>query len=192
LAPQLSVQGQYFYSQGAAGNTPSSNGVGAPGSTEHGVSVLGLLNVPIYQGGADHAAIRQAKELHDQEQQNFEVANRQVQDAATSAWEQFRSARATIDSNRATEAADEIALKGVSKEQQVGGRTILDVLNAQQELLNAQVAVVSAERDTIVAAYQVLSASGALTAKALGLKVKLYDPVEHYDDNASRWIGFGD
>ena len=186
LLPQLSVQGQYFYQHGALTNT-----VGALASTEHGVAVVGLLNVPIYQGGADHAAIRQSQELHDQARENVNVANRAAEQGATSAWQAFVSAQATIRSSQATEQADEIAFRGVTKEQQVGGRTILDVLNAQQELLNAQVAVVSAQRDTVVAAYRVLAASGGLTAKALGLKVKLYDPLDHYDDDESRWIGFG-
>ena len=186
LLPQLSVQGQYFYSHGNL-----TNSIGQAGTTDHGLALLGLLNVPIYQGGADHAAVRQSQELHDQARQVVDVANRQAEQVATSAWQVFQSAQATIKSTQATEQADEIAFRGVSKEQQVGGRTILDVLNAQQELLNAQVAVVSAQRDTVVAAYQVLAASGGLTAKALGLKVKLYDPVEHYDDDESRWIGFG-
>jgi outer membrane protein len=187
LLPELSLQGQYFYSHGNL-----TNNVGGPQATDHGVAVLGLLNVPIYQGGADHAAVRQAHELHDQARQNVDFANRQVEDTATSSWESFQSALGTIKSNEATEQADEIAFEGVSKEQQVGGRTILDVLNAQQELLNAQVAVVTAKRNTVVAAYQVLAAEGGLTAKSLGLKVKFYDPEEHYDDDASRWIGFGD
>ena len=193
LAPTFSVQGQYFYSQGSLTNSfgPTS-GVGSAGTAEHGVAVLGLLNVPIYQGGADQAQVREAKELHNQTTQNVEVADREVVDAATSAWEAFEAARATIDSNVATEKADEIAYQGVSKEQQVGGRTILDVLNAEQELLNAQVAVVTSKRNTVVAAYAVLAASGTLTAKDLALKVKLYDPIEHYDDDAARWIGFGD
>ena len=192
LAPSLSVQGQYFYSQGSITNSIGGPGVGATGSVEHGVAVLGLLNVPIYQGGADQAAVREAKELHGATTQNVEVADRQVVDAATSTWQAFEAARATIDSNVATEHADEIAYQGVSKEQQVGGRTILDVLNAAQELLNAQVAVVTSKRNTVVAAYAVLAAAGSLTAKDLGLKVKDYDPIEHYDDDAARWIGFGD
>ena len=192
LAPSLAVQGQYFYSQGSITNTIGASGVGAAGSTEHGVAVLGLLNVPIYQGGADQAAVREAKELHGATTQNIEVADRAVVDAATSTWQAFEAARATIDSNVATQHADEIAYQGVSKEQQVGGRTILDVLNAAQELLNAQVAVVTSKRNTVVAAYAVLAAAGTLTAKDLGLKVKLYDPIEHYDDDAARWIGFGD
>ena len=87
--------------------------------------------------------------------------------------------------------ADEIAFEGVSKEQRVGGRTVLDVLNAEQELLNAQVSLVTSQRDAIVAAYQVLAAGGVLTAKSLGLKVKLYDPLDHYNDDAAAWIGFG-
>ncbi len=148
--------------------------------------------MPIYQGGADEAAVRQSKELHSQATENVEVANRQAIDSATSAWQAFQAAQATIQSNEATEKADEIAFEGVSKEQQVGGRTILDVLNAEQELLNAQVAVVTAQRNTVVAAYQVLTATGALTARALGLKVALYDPQDHYDSDANRWIGFGD
>ena len=82
-------------------------------------------------------------------------------------------------------------LEGVSKEQQVGGRTVLDVLNAEQELLNAQVALVSSQRNAVVAAYQVLASDGALTAKALGLKVKLYDPLAHYNDDAAAWVGLG-
>lgn len=195
LLPSLSVQGQYFYSQGSltSGFGPGgSSGIGSAGAADHGTAVLGLLDVPIYQGGADQAQVRAAKELHNQTTQLVEAADREVIAAATSAWEVFQSAQATIASNQATEKADEIAFQGVSKEQQVGGRTILDVLNAEQELLNAQVAVVSAKRDTVVAAYEVLAATGALTAKDLGLKVKLYDPIEHYDSDSSRWIGFGD
>lgn len=188
LAPTLSVQGQYFYSQGNF----TSGSVGAPGGADHGVALLGLLNIPIYQGGADHAEIRQEVELDEQAKENVNAEVRQAEQAATSAWELFQSAQGTIASAKATEDADAIAFQGVSREQQVGGRTILDVLNAQQELLNAQVAVVSAQHDTVVAAYQVLSAAGTLTAKDLGLKVKLYDPTEHYDDDESRWIGFGD
>ncbi|MEI9932408.1 MAG: hypothetical protein WDM89_18180 [Rhizomicrobium sp.] len=68
---------------------------------------------------------------------------------------------------------------------------MLDVLNAEQELLNAQVALVSSQRNAVVAAYQVLASGGGLTAKSLGLRVKLYDPLEHYNEDASAWIGFG-
>ncbi|MGA7714067.1 MAG: TolC family outer membrane protein [Rhizomicrobium sp.] len=186
LLPQLSVQGGYSYSQQSY-----SSSLGA-GSVVHGLGAIAQLNVPIYQGGAEESAIRQAKQLHAQAEMNVTATDRQVRDAVSSAWNQFQAAQASITSNRATEEADAIAFKGVSKEQQVGGRTILDVLNAQQELLNAQVAVVTSRRNALVGAFQVLAAEGALTAKSLGLKVKLYDPLEYYDSNAASWVGFGD
>jgi len=186
MTPNFSVQGQYFYSHGSL-----TQSIGVAGSTDHGVAILGLVNVPIYQGGAEYATVRQQEELREQASKNVDVARRQAEQSATSAWQLFQSAQSTIASNQATMTADESAFQGVSREQQVGGRTILDVLNAQQELLNAQVAVVTSKRDRLVAAFQVLAATGGLTATDLRLKVKLYDPVEHYEDDESRWIGFG-
>jgi outer membrane protein len=154
--------------------------------------LTGQLNIPIYQAGVEEATVRQAKELHSQAQLNVQVSDREVREAVASAWAQFQSAEASITSNEAAERANEIAFEGVTKEQQVGGRTILDVLNAEQELLNASVALVSAKRNAEVTAFGVLAANGSLTARNLGLKVKLYDPIEHYDDDAARWIGLGD
>ena len=186
LLPEVSVQGGYAYSQQSY-----SSSIGA-GSVVHGLGVMANINVPIYQGGAEEASIRQAKELHTQAQLNVNATDLQVRNAVSSAWNGFQAAQASIASNQATQKADEIAFMGVRKEQQVGGRTILDVLNAQQELLNAQVAVVTSQRDATVAAFQVLAAAGTLTAKSLALKVKLYDPLAHYESDAARWIGFGD
>jgi len=186
LAPTVSVQGGYAYSQQSYSST-----IGA-GSVVHGLGVMAQVNVPIYQGGAEEATIRQAKELHAQAELNVTVTDLQVRDAVSQAWSSFQAAQASIASNRATANADEIAFMGVKKEQQVGGRTVLDVLNAQQELLNAQVSVVTSQRNATVAAYQLLASVGALTAQSLGLKVKLYDPLAHYDSDAARWVGFGD
>ncbi|MBV9418914.1 MAG: TolC family protein, partial [Alphaproteobacteria bacterium] len=187
MLPSFSIQGQY----GVTENSPStafSNGVPAVQSA----TVTGQLTVPLYAAGADQALLRQAKELHSQALLNVSVSDRQVRDAVAIAWAQFEAAEASIASNEAAVRANTVAFEGVQKEQQVGGRTILDVLNAEQELLNASVLLVSAKRNAEVAAYQVLASVGALTAKNLGLKVKLYDPVEHYDSDAARWIGFGD
>jgi outer membrane protein len=184
LLPEVSVSGAYYYSQGSY---TSALGTGA---VVHGVGVTGQINVPIYQGGAEQAAVRKVKELHAQADINIHVADRNVRQAVSAAWNTWRAAQATIASNLATEKADEIAFVGVSKERQVGGRTILDVLNARQELLNAQVAVVTARSTAAIAAYRLLSAMGRLTAKSLSLEVKYYDPREHYDDDAARWIGF--
>jgi outer membrane protein len=194
LLPTFSVQGQYGYGQGSLVSPTGTLNVsaGPPHTADHSVTVTGSLNVPIYQAGVAEAAVRQAKELHAQAQLTVSVTDRQVRDTVASAWATFEAAEASIASNEAAERANEIAFEGVRKEQQVGGRTILDVLNAQQELLNAAVALVTAKRNAEVAAFAVLAANGSLTAKDLGLKVKLYDPLEHYDDDAARWFGYGD
>ncbi|HET7334874.1 MAG TPA: TolC family outer membrane protein [Rhizomicrobium sp.] len=186
LLPQLSVRGQYGWSRSNNFGIPGSNPVGSVKAT----AIIAQLTIPIYQGGADEANVRQAKQLHSQAQLNAVYAERQVREAVRSAWEAYQSARATIVSNEKQVKANKLAFEGVRKEQQVGARTILDVLNAQQEFLNSEVAVVSSRRNTVVAAYQLLAAAGELTAKDLGLKVTLYDPNAYYDDNAARWFGF--
>ncbi len=184
LLPQVSVNGQYQYSQGSfTGFT-----IGA----QHATSVTGQVTVPIYQGGAEESAVRQAKQLRSQAELVIADTERQVTDATRTAWQSFITAQATIKSNKAQVEANEVAFEGVKQEQQVGARTILDVLNAEQELLNAQVAVVGSQRNSYVAAYQLLAAMGQLTAKSLALNVRIYDPVENYNDNASRWFGLGD
>jgi outer membrane protein len=185
LAPQLSVQGQYQYE---ADSPLSGLGNGAANVT----SVLGNLTIPIYQGGADESLVRQAKEQKSQAQMAVSDAERQVVDATRTAWQSYTSAQAAIASNKAQVQADQVAYEGVKQEQQVGSRTVLDVLNAEQELLNSEVAVVASQHDACVAAYQILSAIGQLTAKRLALHVQLYDPRAYYNDNASRWFGFGD
>ncbi|MDR3527948.1 MAG: TolC family outer membrane protein [Rhizomicrobium sp.] len=186
MLPEANLQGGFSYSQQSYASA-----LGA-GQITQGIGLQAQLNIPIYQGGAEQSAIRQAKQLHAQALLNVTVTDRQVREAVASSWNIYQAALANITSNEATAQSNEIAAMGVSKEQRVGGRTVLDVLNAQQELLNAQVAVVTSRRDATVAAYQVLAVSGLLTAKNLGLKVTLYDPLEHYENNAARWIGFGD
>jgi outer membrane protein len=183
LMPQLSVNGTYQYTQ----NNPSYGPF-----TIHALTVTGQLNVPIYQGGAEDATVRQAKELRSQAQLTVNDTDRQVVDAVRTSWQAYTSAEATIASNMAQVEANTVAYKGVKLEQQVGGRTILDVLNAEQELLNSQVALVSSKRDTVVAAYELLSAIGTLTATGLSLHVNVYDPAAHYEDDAGKWVGFGD
>jgi len=192
MGPTLSVQGQYQYSQSVLNSVQGFGAGGNPESVaQHAVVAIAQLHVPIYQAGVEEATVRQARELHSQSKLSVAATDRQVRDAVEAAWSNFQSALGTIESNEATQKADEIAFEGVSKEQQVGGRTVLDVLNAEQELLNAQVALVSSQRNAVVTAYQVLAAGGGLTAKALGLKVKLYDPLEHYNDDAAAFVGFG-
>jgi len=153
-------------------------------------SVGATLTVPLYQGGSEYAAVRRAQQVQSQRVLEIASAERQVTESARNAWEQLRTARSTIQSASEAVRAGEIALEGVTQEQMVGSRTILDVLDAQQELLNARVSLVRAQRDQYVAAYTLLGAMGRLTAEDLGLPVEVYDPTEHYKRTRGRLIGW--
>src|SRR5215470_14973223 len=149
----------------------------------------GTLSVPIYQGGQEYATIRQAKETLGQRRLDLETARDQEQSTVTQAWGQLEAAKATIESTTAQVNAAEISLNGVREEARVGQRTTLDVLNAQQDLVNARVALVTAQRDRVVASYTVLAATGALSPQILALKVEVYDPVVHYQQVRDAWGG---
>jgi outer membrane protein len=152
-------------------------------------SVAAQLTVPIYQGGAEYSAIRQAKETLGQRRLDLDTARDQVQSAVTQAWGQLEAAKAQINATQAQVTAAEVALNGVREEARVGQRTTLDVLNAQQALVNARSALVTAQRDRVVASYTVLAATGALSPQILGLKIPVYDPVVHYHQVRDAWGG---
>lgn len=144
---------------------------------------------PLYQGGAEWSRIRQAKELFNKARMDTEFARRSTDERVSNAWEAFRASRAATEANRQQVKASEIAFEGVQQELEVGSRTTLDVLNQQQELLNARVALVRSERDEVVAAYTLLSTVGKLTAGDLQLPVELYDPTGNYDMQTWRPLG---
>src|SRR3954453_24044112 len=146
-------------------------------------------NVPLYQGGIEYANIRQAKEHLGQVRLNADLQRDTVRAEAVSTWGLLETARATIYSAQSAVTAAEIALAGTREEARVGQRTTLDVLNAQQTLLNARVSLVSAQRDRVVASYAVYAAIGKLTADNLGLDVILYDPTVHFDQVKNKWWG---
>lgn len=147
------------------------------------------LTVPIYQGGAEYSLIRQSKEGLGQRRQDLETARAQVRAGIIQAWSQLAATRAQIQAAQAQVAATEIALNGVREEARVGQRTTLDVLNAQQELVNARAALVTAQRDRVVASYTLLSSVGRLTPPVLGLAVPIYDPTVHYQQVRDSWFG---
>ncbi len=152
-------------------------------------SVVTRLVIPIYQGGAEYSQIRQSKEVVGQ--RRFELAQFRDQARATAvqAWSLLEAARAQITAAQAQVTAAEIALNGVREEARVGQRTTLDVLNAQQELVNARVALVTAQRDRVVASYNVVQSIGRMTADRLGLASELYDPRTHYYQVRDQWFG---
>ena len=152
-------------------------------------SAIAQLTVPIYQGGAEYSLIRQAKETLGQRRLDLDTARDQVRQSIVQAWGQLEAAKANIEATQAQVQAAEIALNGVREEARVGQRTTLDVLNAQQELVNARVALVSAQRDRVVASYTLLSAVGRLSPQVLGLRVPVYDANVHYQQVRDVWAG---
>lgn len=138
------------------------------------------LSIPLYQQGAEYSAIRQAKESANRSRLLVDNTRREVVDSAASAFEEYETALARIESLKAEVKSSEIALDGVQQEATVGARTVLDVLDAEQELLDGQVQLVQAQRDAIVASYRLLQALGRLTAQDLGLPVEIYDYDTHY------------
>ena len=152
-------------------------------------SVIGQLTVPIYQGGAEFSTIRQSKETLGQRRLELALNRDQARANVVQTWGQLEAAKAQITATQAQVAAAEIALNGVREEARVGQRTTLDVLNAQQELVNARVALVTAQRDRVVASYALLAATGRLSVAVLGLQVPIYDPMTHYQQVRDSWFG---
>lgn len=181
LLPSVDIQAQYQY-----GRDPSLTVRDVEES-----SIVGVLTIPLYQAGVEYSQVREAKELHNQSRLQVAAAMREVDEAVRNAWNQLLSSRASIVSNQEGVNASEIALEGVRQESEVGARTTLDVLNAEQEYLNARVSLVSAERDLAVAEYGLLAAMGLLTARNLELPVDYYDPAVNYGEVRNKWIGFG-
>jgi outer membrane protein len=152
-------------------------------------SIVGALAIPIYQGGAEYSAIRQSKETLGQQRLNLDINRDQARATVVQSWGQLDAAKAQIEATTAQVNAAEIALNGVREEARVGQRTTLDVLNAQQELVNARVALVTAQHDRVVASYTLLAAVGGLSMPRLGLNVLIYDPMVHYQQVRDAWIG---
>ncbi|HJU32052.1 MAG TPA: TolC family outer membrane protein, partial [Hyphomicrobiaceae bacterium] len=151
-------------------------------------SVTGRLTVPFYTGGEVEARVRQAKHTHVQRLQEIEQARTEAQAQVVTAWAQLQAAKAAVESDQTAVNANRIALAGVREEERVGQRTLLDVLNAEQELLNSEVNLVTDQRNVVVASYTVLSTIGRLNAQDLSLASLVYDPDAHYDDVRRKWF----
>ena len=151
--------------------------------------VLAVVSIPLYQQGFVSSRVRQAKQDASRRRVEIVEARRRVEQDAIDAWEALVTARAQIRSFQSEVRSSEIALEGVREENSVGQRTILDVLDAEQELLDAQVRLVRARRDEVVAAYRIQQVQGRLTAAELGLPVDVYDAEADYLAVRDRWFG---
>lgn len=151
---------------------------------------IGLnLSIPLYQGGRTSAIVRQSKETLGQARIEVDVMRDRVRQAVSAAWVQYVAAQQMVSAGREVVSAAQLALSGVVEERNVGQRTTLDVLNAQADVISAQITLASSERDVVAASYAILSAMGQLSPQRLGLNVAVYDPSEHYDAVKDKWYG---
>ena len=189
--PKLNVVigGNYYNYLGSLGSGTAVQ-VGQTGTS----LTAGLaLTAPLFQGGRVGAQVRQAEALRSQSIEAATAAERAVIAQTRSAYAAWQSSRRVITSSEAAVNANKASLEGVRAENSVGTRTILDILNAEQELLNSQVTLVTARRDAYVAAFALLAATGHAQAGDLGLEAgPLYNPIVNYDRVRHRLNDFAD
>ncbi len=147
------------------------------------------MDMPLYQSGAVYSRLRQDKQIAAAARRDIDRFRRNAIQRATQAWTDFETAQAQIRSFTKSVEANTVALEGVQQEALVGARTVLDVLDAENELLNSQVGLVRSRRDEGVAVFELLLASGELTARRLELPVDYYDPEQHYREVRGKWFG---
>jgi outer membrane protein len=152
-------------------------------------SVLGTLNVPVYDGGMAASQVRQAKETLSQMRGQLDLVRTQADTAVAAAWVTHEGARVQLAAAESEVRAATLALSGVQKEALAGQRTTLDVLNAQQDLMTARARLINAQRDRVVASYTLLSAIGRLDHARLSLNTPNYDPQVHYSQVRDAWHG---
>jgi len=170
LLPEINVEGSFqdrFY---------PATGINRVSTT----TVRGTFKMPLYAGGEITARVRQAKHVVLQRRQDLRTARRRVRADVISSWGRVVSTKAKLIADMSQVSANRTALEGVREEEKVGQRTVLNVLDAQQELLNSQVTLAITRRDLLVARYSLLAATGRLSAVELGIRTGYYDPKEHY------------
>jgi len=181
LRPQLSAE---FH-----GGRVKETDVQFPHQRDDLVEATLQLKIPLYQGGEQAAEIRQAKEAAARTLLQVDVVLRRAREEIQASWAAWDGARKRMAEYRISIAANAVAARGVARQQSVGERTLLEVLNAQQEQLAADVNLITAERDLYVAGLQLQAVTGTLSARRLGLDVPLYDPLTHYGETRDRWYG---
>lgn len=180
LLPSFNVQGAY------SDQTDPSATVKSTETT----SITGTISIPLYEGGGVvHSQVRQAKQTHVSLLQQVEQVRTEQRELAVSAWNTLQANRAQLRSNNVEVDSNRIALAGVREEEKVGQRTLLDVLDAEQLLLNSQVTQTTTRANIVIAAYTVLANIGRLDVASLGVVNEVYDPEVHYHEVRRKWFG---
>jgi outer membrane protein len=182
LVPRVSLQGQYERSKDLV-----ATGIGINDFT-----VTAQLHIPFYQGGGEYAQVRETKQQATQARYNTADAERQVRQQLRVSEDTLRNERAAVPLSEKQVEATRVAFEGARAETVIGERGTLEVLISEEDFVNAQASLLTARRNAFVAAFQVLATVGGMTAEALQLPVKLYDPRAHYREDAGRPFGFGD
>lgn len=175
-------------SAGLSASASRSDGLLTGGSDQDAATLGASVTIPLFTGGLNSSRLRQARESENQARIQIAEAERAVRQAVTASWTGLASARGQIEAVSEQVAAAEIAFESVEEEVRVGERVTLDVLDAEQELLEARLALVNAERDATVAAARVLQSVGALTAQTLGVDADLYDPAVNFSSIRGSYI----
>ncbi|MGF1640490.1 MAG: TolC family outer membrane protein [Rhodospirillales bacterium] len=162
---------------------------GRQGARFNTYEALVRMDLPLYQAGTAYSRLRQTRQTAAAARRNVDSFQRRAVQRATQAWTDYETARAQIVSFTKSVEANTVALEGVQNENLVGARTVLDVLDAENELLNSQVGLVTAQRDEGVAIFELLDATGRLSAAGLDLPVEVYDPGKHYTEVRGKWFG---
>ena len=149
----------------------------------------GRLNVPLYDGGSTSAQLRQAKEIAGKKKLDADVARAEIMSLTRATWANLQSSRTRMIAAQAQITAAERALYGVREEAKAGLRTTLEILNAQQELLNARIALIIAQRERVVASYGLMATIGRLSMDNLGVGTAYYEPERHYNQVKDSWGG---
>jgi outer membrane protein len=191
LLPEISLRASASATElhGAASKVDGQRVSGRVPDWQTSASIQGVVTVPLYEGGQIYSAVRQAKQLASQRRLLVIETGRGVREGVSTAWNNYLAATQLISFNKTQVEAARLALDGVQQEYLVGSRTTLDVLNAQSVLVSAQINLVQAQSDQIVASYDVLASIGKLTARNLKLSVPYYDPEANYRDVRNKWIG---
>lgn len=182
LAPQIAATGS------ATKSKANSKHHGDPNTTVDDITWGVNASIPLYDAGENRARIRQSKYAKWQAQEQVSSAKRAAVSSITGSWESMVAYDAQIKALVDRVEANKIALEGVKKEEVLGNRTVLDVLDAYQTLLNSQVEVVKARREYYLSAMQVMQAMGKLTAKNLKLDVDIYNPKVYYKETRDKWL----
>ena len=167
----------------------ASDQTGTSGTDATSSSITAQITIPLYQGGAEYGRIRQAKENLGAQQIKVDSVRAQIQQMVVSAYAQMEAAQAAIAANQQQLSAAKMALDGVMEERNVGQATTLDVLNAQQQVLNARESLAQSGRNAVISSYSALAAMGRLTVADQGLQVAEYRSNDHYEAVKDKWIG---